>query len=569
VSQRRSHPRLRAAVDAAAIAAVCAAGVLASIALLGTPAGSRRPATRGAATSAPARPGTPGATSAPGRAPLESMFQDDRLLIYSPTATVTRTLNQLRALGVQRLRLTILWSAIAPDPLSPTAPAHFDASRPSAYPAGAWAPYDRVLELARQRGIGVDFDVTAPGPRWAMAPGAPVAAQASHYAPSAADFGQFVLALARRYSGAYLLRGQRVPLPRVDYWSVWNEPNQPGWLAPQWQTRGGAPTIAAARLYRGYVDAAFGALARSGHRSDTILIGELAPEGVERTGESAPVPPVPFLEALYCVDRAYTPLHGAPARALGCPGSGNAHDFAAAHPELFASTGFAHHPYSFFLGPAAGMRDANFVPLADLTRLEQDLDRIFATYSVARQLPIYLTEYGYETNPPNPFRGIGPATQAAYLGEAEYLAWLDPRVRTLSQFLLRDAAPNPAFPRGSVRYWSTFQTGLEYQNGRAKPALDAYRLPIFIPVARFSRGARIAVWAMLRPARGRAGQRAQIQWRGRRGPFRTLGVALTREASGALVARVTPPGTGEIRVLWSDSHGRRVHSRSVAVAVAG
>ena len=94
------------------------------------------------------------------------------------------------------------------------------------------------------------------------------------------------------------------------------------------------------------------------------------------------------------------------------------------------------------------MSDAEFAPLADLGRLEQALDRSVAAYGVTRRLPIYLTEYGYETNPPNPFRGVAPATQAAYLDEAEYLAWRDPRVRTLSQFLLRDSRPRPRLPAG-------------------------------------------------------------------------------------------------------------------------
>jgi hypothetical protein len=112
---------------------------------------------------------------------------------------------------------------------------------------------------------------------------------------------------------------------------------------------------------------------------------------------------------------------------------------------LFTATGFAHHPYSFFLAPGATMTDPNFVPLADLGRLEQALDRIFAAYAVHRRLPLYLTEYGYETDPPNPFRGVSVARQSAYLDEGEYLAWRDPRVRTLSQFLLYDSPPDRAY----------------------------------------------------------------------------------------------------------------------------
>jgi hypothetical protein len=536
---------------------VCAAGVAASVALLRAPSAGRA-ASRAASPAA-------GPAAAAARGPLESMFQDDQLLIDSPTATVTRTLDQLHALGVNRLRLTVLWASIAPDPLSRRPPPGFDPSRPGAYPAAAWAPYDRVLKLARARGIEVDFDLTAPGPRWAMAPGAPVASQANHYAPSATEFGAFVDAVGRRYSGTYRPPGAAAPLPRVSFWSIWNEPNQPGWLAPQWRTRGAAPAIAAARLYRGYVDAATAALRGTGHGRDTVLIGELAPEGDERTGEGAPVPPLPFLRALYCVGPTYAPLRGRPAAALGCPVAGAGTNFVTAHPGLFAATGFAHHPYSFFLAPARSMSDPNFAPLADLSRLERSLDRTFAAYAVSRRLPIYLTEYGYESNPPNPFRGVPPATQAAYLDEAEYLAWLDPRVRALSQFELRDSPPNRAYRPGTVRYWSTFQTGLEYHNGRAKPALAAYALPIFIPDPRFARGGTVGVWAMLRAAANGTAQRARIQWRPPRGAWRTLAVAPTHDAGGVVLRAVRPPSSGLIRVAWAGTSGRQVVSRSVPV----
>jgi hypothetical protein len=323
--------------------------------------------------------------------------------------------------------------------------------------------------------------------------------------------------------------------------------------------------IAAARLYRGYVDAATAALARTGHGADTMLIGELAPEGDEHPGESAPVPPLPFLRALYCVTPAYAPLRGVAAAALGCPATGGRAAFVAAHPGLFEATGFAHHPYSFFLAPARSMRDPNFAPLADLTRLEQGIDRTFAAYGSRRRLPIYLTEYGYETNPPNPYRGVPPATQAAYLDEAEYLAWLDPRVRALSQFELRDSPPNRAYRPGTVRYWSTFQTGLLYVDGRAKPALAAYALPIFIPDPQAGPGGSIGVWAMLRAAANGTAQRAQIQWRPAHGAWRTLAVAQTRDAGGVLVSAVRPPASGLIRVAWTTTSGRQIVSRAVTV----
>lgn len=552
MSERRS--RAATALRALAVVVVCAAGVAAAVALLRAPAGV-----------VAANAGAPAAVAP--RGPLESMFQDDRELIYSPGPTVARTLDMLRSLGVDRLRLTILWAAIAPQAQSSTAPAGFDAADPAAYPANAWAPYDRVLKLARARGIGVDFDLTAPGPRWAMGAGAPLATEANHYKPSAAAFGQFVRAVARRYSGAYRPAGAGGALPRVGYWSIWNEPNQPGWLAPQTATVDGTRSIVAARLDRGLIDAGYAALRSTGHGADTILVGELAPEGDERPGASRPVAPLPFLRTLYCVDGADQPLTGSAARAGGCPAGGSRAAFVADHPGLFQATGFAHHPYSFFVAPSTSMSDANFVPLADLVRLEQTLDQIFAVYAVPRQLPIYLTEYGYETNPPNPYRGVSPATQAAYLDEGTYLAWRDPRVRALAQFLLRDSPPDRAYPRGSVRYWSTFQTGLEYLSGAPKPALSDYRVAIFVPVDTFARGGTVSVWGMLRAAPNGTAQRARIQWRarGRHGAYRTLAGVRTTDPAGALAVDVRPPGTGLLRIAWTAPGGVVRYSRTAPV----
>ena len=93
-----------------------------------------------------------------------------------------------------------------------------------------------------------------------------------------------------------------------------------------------------------------------------------------------------------------------------------------------------------------------------------------------------------------------PARQAAYLNQAQYLAWQDPRVGSLAQFLLVDSGPDRSYPRGSPGYWSTFQTGLAYHDGVHKPSFDAYRLPIFVPVPVVRPGTKTLVWGMLRAA---------------------------------------------------------------------
>jgi hypothetical protein len=493
--------------------------------------------------------------------PVESMFQDDNYLLYAPTSTVQSTVQTLKGLGVQRLRVTVVWSVIAPDSTSTKVPKHFDATNPADYPASGWAPYDRIVQLAATMHIGVDFDVTEPGPLWAMAKGSPVARYANRYYANATDWGQFVEAVGKRYSGKYVLSGFSTPLPRVNYWSIWNEPNQPGWLFPQWSGPSKARVMQAVKLYRSYLDQAYKMLVKTGHKSDTITIGELAPEGTEGTATKDPIPALEFFRGLYCVGTGYKPLSGHAASVISCPTKGPRSAFVKAHPGLFTATGFADHPYSFFAPPSKSLSDPNDIPISDLGRLEHALDTTFATYGVHTKLPLYLTEYGYETNPPNPYCGVALATQAAYIDQAQYMAWQNPRVRTLAQFELYDSPPETQYPVGSVSYWSSFQTGLLFVNGAPKPSFAAYRLPLWIPQPKFAAGKSVYVWGMLRPApRGRA----KLQWAPPHGSYRTL-ATITSDSAGALAAHVKPPGTGTIQIAWTSPGGTVDYSRAAAV----
>jgi hypothetical protein len=491
-----------------------------------------------------------------------STFQDDQYLLDSSTPAVLETLSILHGLGVQQVRVNVQWVTIAPNPLATKAPSGFNPDDPADYPANNWAPYDRLVQDATALGMSVDFNVTAPGPLWAMARHAPTTRAANHWEPNATQFSYFVYALGARYNGAPY--GE----PRVSTWSIWNEPNQPGWLAPQWRRVHGKQIAESPRLYRSYADAAYRGLYFSGHGRDTILIGETAPEGYEKPGFYTAMTPLPFLRDLYCVDARGRRLRGTAAGALGCPQKGSAAAFVAAHPVLFHATGYAHHPYFFFHAPAVSASDPNFIPLANLGRLARFLSGAFRTYGVRRQLPIYLTEYGYQTNPPDPYEVVSPAEQAAYLNEADYMAWQNPRVRAVSQFLLFDARPDSRYTAHQFGYWDTFQTGLLYANATYKPAFYAYRMPIWIPSARFRRGTPTFIWGQVRPAdRLPTAQRVAIQWRPAHGGYRTIAVARTAVGTGYLTARVRLPGSGVVKLSWAspDPNSTVLHSRAVVV----
>src|SRR5438477_3540358 len=145
-----------------------------------------------------------------------AMFEEDLQVLAHPQ----RTLQTLRSLGVDVVRLNVPWASIAPDPASPNRP-RFNASDPGAYPPGSWAPFDRAVRQASADGIVLDFLLSGGAPLWANGPGEPRSERAfGAWDPSATAYGQFVQAVGTRYSGTYTPAGKSSPLPRVDFWEV-------------------------------------------------------------------------------------------------------------------------------------------------------------------------------------------------------------------------------------------------------------------------------------------------------------------------------------------------------------
>ncbi len=522
----------------------------------------------------------------------ESAFQDDNALIFNTPEGTAQTLDTLATLGVERVRVSVFWATVAPAAQEQTRPA-FDATDPAAYPPGIWNRYDQLVRLAGARGIAVNFNVTSPAPLWATGE-APRADIANTFDPEPQQFAQFVQAVGTRYSGTYRVPAATPraaprdnpplctllgncppatpapagePLPRVSYFSIWNEPNQPGWLTPQWVSgpRGGMAE-ASPRIYRSLVDAAFAGLQASGHGGDTILVGETAPKGLNRRGTTTAIKALHFLRQLYCVDDRLRPLTGEAAAVRACPPVPG--DFPAAHPGLFAASGYAHHPYELIKAPNVRPSDPDFVTIANLPRLSTTLRRIFGVYGKATaRPPIYLTEFGYNTTPPNP-AGVTLRQQAAYLDQAEFIARENPAVRTLTQFLLVDDAPRPGRNGVTVGYGATFQTGLRFLDGRDKPSLAAYELALHLPKTVIRRGQKLRVWGLVRPGRRLGGrQRVTIQLRsGAR--MRILRTTLAQPGRGLVDVRLAVPASGSLRLTWRDPRsGRTVVSRAVSVRV--
>jgi hypothetical protein len=495
----------------------------------------------------------------------ESMFQDDPLLVGTDSATkMEPTLDELKAMGVDRIRVSLFWSVVAPANDSPTRPTYFDPADSATYGPNHWEVYDRVIKAAAARGIAVNLNVTSPLPRWGSTAASPRADVQSTYSPDPDQFGKFVTAAAKRYSGTFQ------DLPRVDYWSIYNEPNQGGWLTPQWKADPRKPKRqieAAPEIYRNLVRTAYQALVDNGHGADTILVGETAPKGLQRRkGLTISIDALRFIRNLYCLDDNLQIYKGSSATARGCPGSAAA--FVAQNPGLFKATGYAHHPYELLLKPTkrAGWKD--WVTIANLGDLSRVLKRIYARYSqptqTGRGVPLYLTEYGYQT-PPDPL-GIPFARQAAYLNQAEQITYRNPLVRTLTQFLLVDDGPTPGVKNKRLAY-RTFQSGLKKLNGANKPAYKAYITPLHLSKVLFHRAGSTSVFGLLRPADPALAVKVQVQFRAKGAKkWQTRKTISTKGPRHYVTTRLRITRTGIVRLAWQNG-AKLVTSRPVGVTV--
>jgi hypothetical protein len=283
-------------------------------------------------------------------------------------------------------------------------------------------------------------------------------------------FGDFAYAAAKRY-------------PFVRDWTVWNEPNQRlGMSKP-------SPSLYVTRL----LNPAYVAIHRANPRA-LVAGGVTAPRG--NTGGVGPLAWIRGMKA--------------------------------AHAKLDA---YAHHPYPArptsetpFTGACAS---CDTISMANLPRLLTEVRRDFGNK------PVWLTEYGYQTNPPDHWLGVSPALQAAYIGEASLRAYEEPNVTMLIHFLVRDE-PNLA----------RFQSGLFTLAGVAKPAAEAFPFPL----AQVSRSAsRVTLWGQVRPRTGAQPYRLQVNVRGRW----TWSGGTAQTSSSGFFSRTMSAARGSLVRIWS------------------
>jgi len=449
---------------------------------------------------------------APAQAALETLVQDDASLLHRPTEQVRGSMQKLRSLGVDRVRLTANWSVLTRDPDAERKPAGFDARDPGAYVQARWLALDQAVRLAQETGLKVMIDIGFWAPHWATND-LPGPRARTNIDPQA--FADFAVAVARRYSGRWepsalvapapppspdesVLDGvfgappatqapvlvSAAPLPRVDQFVLWNEPNHPSLLLPQWTRSRGELRPASPVRYARMVRAAYPAA--KGFRPDAdFLLGNTSSDGGRPPLGS--VAPLLFIREMACVDRDLRPL-----RRPACKNY-----------EPLPGDGWAHHPYPRQVRPDdRGDADrSDNVRIGTLDRLSKLLRQLAERERIGRRLQrIHITEFGYETSPIEGRPTLSQATQARWLTWAEYLASEVPGVVTFAQFLLRDLPPGPVRVSTSVRRgFGEYYTGLQTIRGEDKLAATSFTAGTFAQRLTESKG---RLWRPLRLGSG-------------------------------------------------------------------
>jgi len=121
---------------------------------------------------------------------------------------------------------------------------------------------------------------------------------------------------------------------------------------------------------------------------------------------------------------------------------------------------YAHHPYygAPSESPATPSPGRGGVTLGNIDALVAEVTRLYG------RKRIWITEYGYQTNPPEKAFGVSYAKQATYLKQAYAIARKNPRIDMMVWFLMKDE-----------KRLSGWQSGFLTAAGKKKPSYNAFR----------------------------------------------------------------------------------------------
>ncbi|HET7566576.1 MAG TPA: hypothetical protein VFJ91_01175 [Gaiellaceae bacterium] len=368
-------------------------------------------------------------------------INDEAVTLYGDPAQAFQAIKALRA---QIVRVNLYWGgnqwAVAnKKPLDATDPGDH---------AYRWDIYDRLARYAHTYHVQLMFSIVF-SPRWANG------GKAATVPPKSMKALQdFAVAAATRYDGGYVppawqqqptLAGPTEPLPVVNLWTAWNEPNNPDFLTPQYTKKKGKYVIASAAAYAKICNSVYagihavsivpGAITSTTGKylptQEMVACGVTDPRGNDNPHRRPSVDPISFLTA----------AHNAGMKTFDV---------------------YAHNPYA-----SSGKESPKYVPKGKYARRIQ-LGNINVLLNLVKKYygpkHLWITEYGYQTNPPDKtVFGTSWKNQAAYLKSSILLARRNPRIDIFIWYLIKDEP--------KISGW---QSGLETFGGKKKPAWAAF-----------------------------------------------------------------------------------------------
>jgi hypothetical protein len=342
-------------------------------------------------------------------------FYDDAQVYGNTVWAVT----QLRSLRAGIVRTTLDWSHVAKRrPLKPADPAD---------PAYNWTAVDKVVDETDKKGIRVLLAIYGT-PRWA--------GPARNRVPRRPlDLRLFATAAALRYSGTYTVKEQENEpertLPAVRRWLAWNEPNNPIFLRPQWKMVARKWRVQAAYDYAKICGSIWSGVHATRLAGQKVACGATGPRGNDAPRSSrASTSPLLFMSWL---------------RRAG----------------LRRMDAYAHHPYYGHRSekPTTVSRSKKAVTMGNIGVLIKRVNLLWGS-----KTRVWVTEYGYQTNPPDRLFGVSYRNQARYMHQAVAMAKKTRRIDMFVWFLIRDE------PR-----LSGWQSGVLTRRGARKPAYRAFQ----------------------------------------------------------------------------------------------
>jgi hypothetical protein len=354
-------------------------------------------------------------------------------------------IEHIQAAGAKSVRVLMYWSAIAPS--GSKVPTGFQARNPadSNY---HWQLYDDDLRAISDAGLEPNVTISY-APAWAE--GTPRGSSgAGTYKPSPTALADFVTAAAKRYSGSFK------DLPRVRYWSIWNEPNLSAFLNPQ--TVNGKAF--APYWYRAMLNASADAI-HSVKADNVVIAGETAPFWEAELPKTAPIT---FMEKVLCISEK---------RVRNKRTQKTETVYRSACEQRTKFDVWAHHPYSEG-GPTHRAQvhgNASLGNMGDIRSVLNAAIRAKHVVSKQKKIRLWMNEFSWESNPPDP-GGVPVQLEARWVSQALFQAW-KAGVSLFTWFALDDSPVSQRISQGGLYYRDN--SGIA--SYRAKPALRSFRFP--------------------------------------------------------------------------------------------